>query len=150
MDRAPSKLCTCGSAATGHCSVKAGVWTRPSHSVFIPPQAKSPLLECSHPSTNRDEKLDSILHRRRRVAQFPIWRKCDWSVEEEGQGGPVLEHHIAGSRSHPRWSRGTGTECKRRPKFSLSSGQHRGLSIPPGHHLQCKLHNFSHHLPYIM
>ena len=34
------------------------------------------LLVCSQPSTGRDEKLDFI---HRRIVQFPIWRKCDWS-----------------------------------------------------------------------
>ena len=95
-----------------------------------------PSLVCSQPSTKRDEKLDSILCRLRRVVQSPIWRKCDWSGEEEGQGGPVLEHNIARSRSNPRWSGGT----KRGPKFPLGFGQHRGLSVPPRHHFQCKLH----------
>ena len=76
-----------------------------------------PSLVCSQPATHRDEKLDSILCRRR-VAQFPVRRKCDWSGEEERQGGPVLEHNIARSRSHPRWS---SAEGKRRSKFPVGS-----------------------------
>ena len=139
MHRAPSKVCTCGSRRppdTVQSKQECGHDLR-TQPLFLH-NPSPPSLVCSKPSTKRDEKLDSILCRRRRVVQSLIWRKCDWSGKEARQGGPVLEHNIARSRSRPRCSR---AECKRRPKFPLGFGQHRGLSVPPRHHFQCKLHS---------